>query len=469
MEKEKIDKNLSFKLTKELLENLKKELSQWLLKESPYGIYVISRNRFEYVNACLAQMVEFTPQEILSQNVDDLLKQVHPEDREMLLQRREARRLGHKLSPVFRLRIFTKTGRLVHLEFNTFPVPEGRVAGAVREVSGEVRIQEELKKKEELNDILLNNLRAAVVIVEGEIIKFANRAASEIFGYSLEEILGARFSDFLPEDQVKKVIALHRKGIKEKSLLSHYELEVRHKSGKKLWVGVDVSLIDYQGFPATLSVIYDLSWRKEIEEKLSKTLQQLRKAFGAVIEVLHKLIELKDPYTGGHERRVADLARAIATEMGLPSGMIEGLRIAAQIHDIGKIIVPAEILSKPGKLNDSEWALVKNHVQIGYDLLKDIDFPWPVADIIYQHHERLDGSGYPRGLKGEEIRLEARILTVADVVEAMSSHRPYREAFTQAEALEEIERKKGILYDEKVVEACLRLFREKGYTWPKTG
>jgi sensor domain CHASE-containing protein len=198
-------------------------------------------------------------------------------------------------------------------------------------------------------------------------------------------------------------------------------------------------------------------------EKLQHTTENLRKALGATIQAIALTVEAKDPYTAGHQRRVADLARAIATEMGLSEEPIDGIRMAGAIHDIGKISIPGEILSRPGRLSDIEFGLIKTHPQVGYDILKTIDFPWPVAQIVLQHHERMDGSGYPQGLSGEEIILEARILAVADVVEAMASYRPYRLAHSIKEALEEISQNRGVLYDPEVVDACLRLFIEKGF------
>jgi HD-GYP domain-containing protein (c-di-GMP phosphodiesterase class II) len=174
-------------------------------------------------------------------------------------------------------------------------------------------------------------------------------------------------------------------------------------------------------------------------------------------------VEARDPYTAGHQTRSANLAHGIATEMGLPQEKIEGIRIAGSIHDIGNLSIPAEILSKPSKLTNIEFSLIKEHTMKGYEILKDVEFPWPLAEIVYQHHERMDGSGYPRNLKGDDIMIEARILSVADVVEAMASHRPYRASLGIHAALDEIEKNRGILYDMNVVDACLRLFREKGF------
>ncbi|MBN1697729.1 MAG: substrate-binding domain-containing protein [Spirochaetales bacterium] len=202
-------------------------------------------------------------------------------------------------------------------------------------------------------------------------------------------------------------------------------------------------------------------------EHLNKSLEELRKIIRAFVETIRRSVEARDPYTAHHHEQVADLARAIATEMGLSKEIIEGIRVAASVHDLGKIYVPAEILNKPGKLRDIEFNLIKVHPQVAYEILQPIDFPWPVAEIVLQHHERLDGSGYPHGLTGKDIILEARIISVADVVVAMASHRPYRSALGLETALEEIKRYAGVLYDKDVVAACLTLFIEKHYLLPQ--
>jgi len=214
---------------------------------------------------------------------------------------------------------------------------------------------------------------------------------------------------------------------------------------------------------SVVSVVRDITERKQAEVELQRTLDSLRKAIGTTIQVMVSAVEARDPYTSGHQTRVANLARAIATEMGLPPDTIEGLRMAGSIHDIGKLSIPAEILSKPTKLSEIEFSLIKEHSRQGYEMLKDVESPWPLARIVYQHHERMDGSGYPGNLKGDEIIMEARILAVADVVESMASHRPYRPAIGVEAALQEIEKNKGILYDDAVTDVCLRLFREKGF------
>lgn len=199
------------------------------------------------------------------------------------------------------------------------------------------------------------------------------------------------------------------------------------------------------------------------EGELQHSLQRLQRTLRGTVNALASAVGGRDPYTAGHQRRVAQLASAIAETLGLSEEQVEGVWVTSLIHDIGKINVPAEILSKPGRITDLEFALIKTHVQAGHDILQAVEFPWPVAQIVLQHHEKLDGSGYPAGLSGSDILLEAQILGVADVVEAISSHRPYRAAIGVQEALAEIERHAGQLYDPTVVDACLRLFRERGF------
>jgi HD-GYP domain-containing protein (c-di-GMP phosphodiesterase class II) len=221
---------------------------------------------------------------------------------------------------------------------------------------------------------------------------------------------------------------------------------------------------DYQIL--NLALEQKISEQKRTEEELQRTLEILKKSVGTTIQVMVSAVEARDPYTAGHQLRSASLACAIAEEMQLPQEKIDGIRMASSIHDIGKLFVPAEILTKPSKLTDLEFSLIKEHSINGYEMLKDVESPWPLAQVISQHHERIDGSGYPKKLKGDEILIEARILAVSDVVESMASHRPYRPSLGLDAALEEIEKNKGILYDNAVANACIRLFRDKNYQLP---
>jgi len=205
--------------------------------------------------------------------------------------------------------------------------------------------------------------------------------------------------------------------------------------------------------------------RIQAGEQIELHLDKLQKALSGTIEVVASTVEVRDPYTAGHQRRVATLARAMAELLELSDSQIEGIFMAGVVHDLGKIYVPAEILSKPSRLNDIEFNLIRTHSQVGYDLLKSIDFPWPIAQIVYQHHERLNGSGYPQGLDDEQILVEAKILSVADVVEAMASHRPYRPARGIDSALEHIQEEKGNLYDSSAVDSCINLFSNKGFVF----
>jgi len=201
----------------------------------------------------------------------------------------------------------------------------------------------------------------------------------------------------------------------------------------------------------------------QVDKKLKQAYKKLVKFIEGTANIITKVVETRDPYSIGHQQRVSKLATAIAQEMKLPQDKIGGTKIASLVHDIGKVNLPTEIISKPSKLIEVEFNLVKNYPRVGYDILKKVDFPWPIAEIVFQHQEKIDGSGYPRGLKGDEICIEAKILGVANVVEAMSSYKSYRPALSIGEALAEISNNKNILFDPEIVDACLKLFKEKGF------
>jgi len=289
-----------------------------------------------------------------------------------------------------------------------------------------------------------------------------NPAAERFIGRKISDVLGFSVKQILPQwpDQI---------GIADQTIESDKEI-VLERGGEQRTYKRSISIAsDPDGHSASRVVsLADISYRKKAEEERQQSAEQLLNALKATIESISRTAEMRDPYTSGHQKRVAQLAFAIAGEIGLPTDKAEGIRIAAVIHDIGKINVPAEILSRPGQLSPIEFGLIKLHPQVGFDILKNIEFPWPIAQIVIQHHERANGSGYPSGLSGEAIIIEARILAVADVVEAMASHRPYRPALGIDKALEEISRNKGTHYDADAADACVRLFREKSFKFEET-
>jgi PAS domain S-box-containing protein len=297
---------------------------------------------------------------------------------------------------------------------------------------------------------------------------FFNDSLCRNLGYSKEELMGMNNRQYTDKEHSKKLFQAFNKVYNTGEPTEGFDWQIIRKDGTKRSIEASVSLQkDSSGKPTGFrGIARDVTERKQAEEKLLLTLESLRKAFGTIIKVMVSAVEMRDPYTSGHQIRSADLARAIATEMGLPQDKINGIRLAGSIHDIGKLSIPAEILSKPSKLTNIEFSLIKEHSRVGYEMLKDVESPWPLAQIVYQHHERIDGSGYPKNLKGDEIIIEASIMAVADVVEAMASHRPYRPALGIKAALEEIKKNKGILYDEAVADTCLRLFLEKNYQIP---
>jgi len=299
-----------------------------------------------------------------------------------------------------------------------------------------------------------------IAIIQDSLFKYINPRAAEIGGFTLDELIDTPFGRYLATEDITTLESTYKRESGTEDTPVIFEASVKRKDGTMTSVELSAGQIIYQGKPANLIIMRDVTDRRKTEEELSLTLGKLRKAMGATIQAMSLTIETRDPYTAGHQKRVSDLARAIATEMKLSSEDIDAIRMAASIHDLGKISIPAEILSKPGKINEFEFRLIQNHPQIGFEILRTIEFPWPIAEIVLQHHERINGSGYPNGLRGEEIHIIARILAVADVVEAMISHRPYRAALTLGEAIHEITKNRGTLYDPDVVDACKRLFIE---------
>ena len=289
---------------------------------------------------------------------------------------------------------------------------------------------------------------------------YVSRKIHDILGYEPEEVVGKAPVDLMPLKEANRVARVFDNALTQKKPFAFVENICLHKDGHKVVLETSaVPFFDANGNVCGFRGIdRDVTERKRAEEEAQESFRKLQRTVEGTIQAIALTVETRDPYTAGHQRRVTKLAYAIAREMGLPNDQIQRVRTAGLLHDLGKIFIPTEILSKPGQLTDVEFSIIKSHPQAGHEILKNIEFPWPIADIVIQHHERLDGSGYPAGLKGEEIVIEAKILAVADVTEAMSSHRPYRPAIGLDKALKEIVNNKGVLYDAQVVDACMRVF-----------
>jgi len=440
-----------------------------LVDHAPAGIYEVDfvQRKFVTVNDVMCEYTGYTKQELLgNMSAFDILTE---ESRVLFMERMTRVFSGEKVPESVEHTIKTKDGRVIWVILNAKLVYEnGFPKGAkvvVHNITERKLAEQALRKSEEKYRFLVDNANDAIFIAQDELIKFPNPKTLEILGYSQEELVRIPYVDLIHPDDRAILSDLRQKRAPGKAGSKTYTIRVRNRAGEEIWAQIGSVPIVWEDRPATLNFVRDITLQKKAEEELRNSVDKLRKITGATIQAMAQTVEARDPYTAGHQKRVADLARAIATRMGLSFDRVESIRTAGVIHDIGKISVPAEILSKPGLLTPLEFSLIKTHSQIGYDILKDIEFPWDIATMVLQHHERLDGSGYPLGVTGERILLEARILTVSDVVEAMASHRPYRPSLGLDKALEEIESKKGRFYDPDVVRACIDLFAKNEFTF----
>ncbi len=283
-----------------------------------------------------------------------------------------------------------------------------------------------------------------------------NQSMIDLFGYTADEMRKIRLRDFFPD---RENLRKYLRTIKESGYVKDLNLKMRKKDGSVIVCIASTSVLkDPQGrFNGFQGIIRDIT-------DLQLSIDRINGAMNGIIKAISNTVEKRDPYTAGHQKRVADISTAIGKIINMSEDRIKGLEMAALIHDLGKIHIPYEILNKPGRLSRIEFELIKSHPGVGYEILKSIDFPWPIADIVHQHHERMNGSGYPEGLSDGGILLESRIVSVADVVESMASHRPYRPAVGIEAALDEIKMNRGVLYDPEIVDACILLFIDKGFT-----
>jgi len=291
---------------------------------------------------------------------------------------------------------------------------------------------------------------------------YVNPAWQRILGHHSQEVIGKNFIDFTRKEEIPVYTDLFKQVTEGGGTVRSLIGKLLHKDGSDRFFSVSSAPnLDSEGqVISVVGTFKDVTDLMISEEKLQQSFKKVKATLDSAIQAISAIVESRDPYTSGHQERVATLARTISRKMGLSEEMIESIHIAATLHDVGKINIPAEILSRPKQLNEIEMEMIRMHPEVGSNILKSIEFPYPIALIVLQHHERVNGSGYPMGIAGENILLEARILAVADVVEAMASHRPYRPALGIAKAMEELSRKQGELYDKEVVEVCLRLFKE---------
>ncbi|MGD0854474.1 MAG: PAS domain S-box protein [Dehalococcoidia bacterium] len=357
----------------------------------------------------------------------------------------------------------------------------GEPAGAVfvfKDITRQKLAEGAREESEKYYRLLAEHITDVVWMMDRDLnFTWMSDSGEKLRGFTNEETMSMSLDKLVTPKSFETAMEFYKSAFQEETEGKHppdhiysLDLEMVHKNGSTIWTENKFQLIRDERGRATGFIGWgrDVSERRKAEETLELSLSRLEKTVDGAIAAMATVIEMRDPYTAGHQLRVAMIAAAIAREMDLPDDLVKGVEITGKIHDIGKIYVPMEILSKPGILNPIERQIIQTHARGSYDVLKSIDFPWPVAQTALQHHERLDGSGYPQGLKENEIMLEAKILMVADVVEAMASHRPYRASRGLEAALDEISKNRGVLYDPNVVDCCLRLFREKGFSLEET-
>jgi PAS domain S-box-containing protein len=364
-----------------------------------------------------------------------------------------------------------KNSTKVILSVTIFPIKNssGKITNAViqhMDITESKKSEILIRRQREEYRTIIDTIPAVIAYVDrdGKILRI-NKAGASDFGMKPKEAVGKTYHDLFPTEIANKYIKQVQRVMDTATPIMGTITHLTFASGKEIDVEADMlPYLDHEGkVIGVISLVQDITEKKKTLEALEQRNLQLNKTLNDAINAMVRIVELRDPYTAGHQQGVAKLAAAIANEMGLDEERVHNINMAARIHDIGKIYIPSDILSKPGTLSHVEYKLIQTHPVGGHDIISGIDFPFPVALTVLQHHERLDGSGYPNNLKVDEILLESKIVAVADVVEAMASYRPYRPALGIEKALKEIQLNKGIKYDETAVNACLTLFNKKGF------
>jgi len=416
-----------------------------------------------FANPYFCELVGRPRDHVIGLNIREL---VSPEDYERLRRETARRRKGEPSRYEMKIRRQDGEERNLMIATASWLNDQGEFQGSfegILDVTEQKTAEEKIRASEEKYRAVMEQSGDPILIVDLQTKRVleANSALRNLLGYTPEEMDELNIYDItdgIAMDVGREIDEIFKN---RRSFLG--ERTYRRKDGTMIQIWMSSSIVAYRGQKVLCIVARDITQQKHIQEELKKSVRTLTKTLEGVTSMISAIIKTKDPYTADHQLRVSQLACAIAEEMGLEAERIEGLRTAALMHDLGKIYLPAELLAKPDALNETEMKLFKNHPQDGYNILKKITFPWPVPQIVLQHHERIDGSGYPLGISGAEIITESRILGIADVVEAMVYFRPYRPARGVSEALKEIGMFKGSLYDAEAVKVCIRLFNQKGF------
>lgn len=451
-------------------------LAQLVFKNSGEAIMITDdKHNIVAINPCFTKVTGYTHEEVVGKSADIIGSRLDDEASRKAMWR-ESDFSGYWKGEVLNKR---KNGENYPSLFSICSVknPDGTISHQVcifSDITKQSKTACALKESENRLQSIVNSALDAIILSadDGSIIAWHDQA-EQIFGWRQDEVLGQSIHELIIPARYH---AAHLAGMqnflatgKGPALGKRIEMTALHRDGHEFPVDLAIAAHWRDGRYEFSAFIRDITERKLAEEKQQSLIRSRDRAMEDGLLSVATALEQRDPYTAGHQQRVAELAMAIAKVMGLSDHQIHGIRLAGIVHDIGKIQTPAEILTRPVRLSQEEYALIKMHAQNGYEILRGVDFPWPIAQVALQHHERMDGSGYPQGLKGEQIILEARIIAVADVIESMAFNRPYRHSVGMEKALEEINRNRGLYYDPDVVDACLKLFRERGFVWSSTG
>jgi len=422
------------------------------------------RGNITYVNRAALAMTGYEAEELVGMNNRDYTT---PETASRMFRIFQKIHDTGETAEITNYEIIRKDGskRILEVSASLIRNDRGEPAG-FRGVARDVTARNQEREAWRQYEFIVNAVKDPMTLINRDYVyEVVNEAYTRAYQMKREEILGRSVSEVWGEESFTNVI---RQRV-DRCLEGHevnYQAWFEFPALGKCYF--DVTYYPYRNREGRVThavvVSHDLTGHRKAQENLEKSLDDLAKTLEKTVDSLASALEMRDPYTAGHQRRVAFLACAMAKEMGLEDDQVHAIRLASLVHDVGKINVPTEILTKPGRLTEIEMNMIKLHSQVGHDILKNVHFPWPIARIVLEHHERIDGSGYPGGLRSEEILMESRVIAVADVVEAISSHRPYRPALGIDAALGEIEKNRGIFYEPAAVDACLRLFREKGFS-----